>query len=64
MLKIVHFAQSYFETLDFTGFSAHPFFEKNAFFIIFLSKIEENVFPDYDFHASVQPFVDSFRMIS
>jgi hypothetical protein len=49
----VHFAQSCFESLDFTWFSAHPFFEKNAFFIIFLSKIKENVFPDHDFHTLV-----------
>ena len=52
------------KSLILLAFQHIPFFEKNAFFIIFLSKIEENVFPDYDFHASVQPFVDSFRMIS
>lgn len=55
MLKIVHFAQSYFETLDFTGFSAHPFFEKMLFYN-FLSKIEENVFPDYNFSRFCSAF--------
>ena len=29
------------------------FLKKNAFFIIFLSKIKENVFPDHDFHTLV-----------
>ncbi len=32
--------------------------------MIFWGKIEENVFPYYDFHTLIQPFVDSFRMIS
>lgn len=41
------------ESLILLGFQCVLFFEKNAFFIIFLSKIKENVFPDHDFHTLV-----------
>ena len=41
------------KVLILLGFQHILFLKKNAFFIIFLSKIKENVFPDHDFHTLV-----------
>ena len=41
------------KALILLGFQYIPFFEKNTFIMIFLSKIEENVFPNYDFHTLI-----------
>ena len=45
--------KSVLKPLILLGFQHILFLKKNAFFIIFLSKIKENVFPDHDFHTLV-----------